>query len=190
VDVARTLATVDLDGDGTPETVKVTGGGGDCPNTVFAQVGKRYLAAPADADPPVTNAFGVAVPGRPGKLLVTRSEHPRGGYQLRVYAAGSAGLAELKTGGRSLLPFVATDVQEHPLSVDCADGGLVVTEAVPHEPPGVVAAWDVKRTTYAVDGLRLTPGATTEIADNVLPNELAKSYPDLVRHSAFTSCRA
>jgi hypothetical protein len=88
------------------------------------------------------------------------------------------------------LPFLATDVQEHPLSIDCGEGGLVVTEAVAHEPVGVVAAWDIKRTTYVVDGLHLIPGATAEVADNVLPNQLASKYPDLVRHTAFTSCRA
>jgi hypothetical protein len=190
VQVARTLATVDLDGDGTAETVKVTGSGGECPNTVFAKVGSRSFAAPTDDGPPVTNAFGVAIPGRTGRLLVTRSDHPRGGYQLRVYAAGPAELDELQIGGNPLVPFLATDVQEHPFSIDCGDGGLIVTEAVAHEPPGVAAAWDIRRTTYVFEGVRVTPGTTAEVADNVLPSQLGQKYPDLVRHTAFASCRA
>ncbi len=190
VQVARTLATVDLDGDGTAESVKVTGAGGECPNTVFVKLGSRPLAAAPDDGPPVTNAFGVAVPGRAGRLLVTRSDHPRGGYQLRVYAVGTSELDELQIGRNPLVPFLATDVQEHPFSIDCGDGGLVVTEAIPHEPPGVVAAWDIRRTTYVFEGGRITPGTSAEVADNVLPNQLGQNYPDLVKHTAFASCRA
>ena len=81
-------------------------------------------------------------------------------------------------------------MQEHPLSIDCTDGGVVVTEAVAHEPHGVIFAWDIKRTSYAVEGGEVTAGATEEIADNVLPGQLAAKYPDLVKYSAFTSCRA
>ena len=64
------------------------------------------------------------------------------------------------------------------------------TEAVAHEPVGIAPAWDIKQTTYAVDGTTVTKGATKEIADNVLPKDLEAKYPDLVKHSAFESCRA
>jgi len=140
--------------------------------------------------PPLSKAFAVEVPGREGALLVTRQDHPRGGFQLRLYAAGSDELVELRTDDGPLLPFVALDVQEHPLSVDCADGGVVVTEAVAHKPPGVMFAWDIQRTTYAVEGGEVTAGETEEIADNVLPAQLKSKYPDLVDYSAFKSCRA
>ena len=188
---AKTVATVDLDGDGSGEKVKLTAPGGECGNTLFAELGDGYVSISLESDaPPVMSAFTVAPAGDGGQLLVTRGNHPRGGYQLRVYAATAKELKELTVDGQPLLPFVATDVQEHPWSIDCSDDGLVFTEAVPHEPPGVAAAWDIKQTTYAVDGGSVSKGTTEEIADNVLPKDLSTKYPDLVKHSAFESCRA
>ena len=55
---------------------------------------------------------------------------------------------------------------------------------------GVVAAWDVQRTTYTLEDGKVTAGPTEEVADNVLPKQLAGKYPDLVEHAAFASCRA
>ena len=188
---AKTVATVDLDGDGTPETVKVTAAGGECTSTLFAKLGEGYVATAIAADqPPISSAFAVDLSGHEGQLLVTMANHPRGGYQLRVYAAGADKLVELQADGQPLVPFVATDVQEHPWSIDCSSDGLVFTEAVAHEPVGIAPAWDIKRTTYAVDGTRVTAGTTEEVADNVLPKQLAPTYPDLVKHTAFASCRA
>jgi len=186
---AKTLVSADLDGDGTAEAVKLTTPGGDCSTTLFAQLGEGYVATAIPTDPPVTSAFAVD-PGSGGQLVVTKADHPRGGYQLRVYAAGTDELAELKVNGQSLLPFVALDVQDHPWSIDCSADGLVFTEAVAHEPVGIAPAWDIKQTTYVVDGTSVTKGATKEIADNVLPKDLEATYPDLVKHSAFESCRA
>ena len=51
-------------------------------------------------------------------------------------------------------------------------------------------AWDIQRTTYAVEGGEVTAGETEEIADNVLPAQLKAKYPELVDYSAFKSCRA
>lgn len=107
-----------------------------------------------------------------------------------MFAPEGSTWVELKVDGHSLLPFVALDVQEHPLSVDCTNGGLVVTEATTHKPEGVAFAWDVTRTTYAVDGAQVTPGATRGVADNVLPRQLDAKYADLVKHTAFKSCRS
>lgn len=195
VSSARTVATADLDGDGRDETVKLTGPDGDCPDLLFARLGEAYVSAQLEVDgPPLTTAFAVEVPGGDGALLVTRQDHPRGGFQLRVYVADDGKLVELNVDDHPLVPFVALDVEEHPMSVDCADGGVVLTEAVAHEPVGVMFAWDVKRTSYAIDGTGVTPGVTAgpteEIADNVLPKQLRSKYPDLVRHAMFTSCRA
>ena len=188
---ARTVATADLDGDGKAEAIKLTAPDGDCANVLFAKLGEGFVHAqmPVGA-PPLSKAFAVEVPGREGALLVTRQDHPRGGFQLRLYAAGPDELVELKADDHSLVPFVALDVQERPLSVDCTDGGVVLTEAVAHKPPGVVFAWDIQRTTYAVEGGEVTAGETQEIADNVLPSQLEAKYPELVDYSAFKSCRA
>jgi hypothetical protein len=187
---ARTVATADLDGDGKGDAIKLTAPDGDCANLLFAKLGDEFVHAqmPFGA-PPLSKAFAVDVPGRKGALLVTRQDHPRGGFQLRVYAAGPDELVELKVKDRPLVPFVALDVQEHPLSVDCADGGVVLTEAVAHKPPGVVFAWDIQRTTYAVDGTEVTAGEPKEIVDNVLPAQLEAKYPDLVGFAAFKSCQ-
>lgn len=191
VGAAKTVASLDLDGSGGPEPVRLTAAGSDCPNVLFAEVGDRYFAAPFPGDqPPLSRAFGVALPGHQGELLVTRQDHPRGGFQLRVFAAAADRLAELRVKDRSLVPFVALDVEEHPWSIDCRDGGLVLTEAVTHEPAGVVFAWDIKRTTYSLEGAEVTAGPTEEIADNVLPEQLSTKYAELVRHAAFPTCRA
>jgi hypothetical protein len=140
--------------------------------------------------PPVSSTFRITVPGLPSPLLVTEQKHPRGGFQLRVFAPEKGTWTELEVDGHPLVPFIALDVKEHPLSIDCEDGGVVVTEAVPHEPHGVVFAWDVRRTSYAVDGAEVTAGTADEVADNVLPRQLEAKYPDLVRHTMFESCRA
>ena len=188
---AKPVTRADLDGDGTADDVRLTDPGSACPNLVFARVGRSYLAAQVPADgPPVRTAFGVSVPGERGQLLATRQEHPRGGFQVRLYGRAGDALTELQVSGHALIPFVATDVQEHPLSVDCAPGGLVLTEAVAHEPAGVAFAWDVKRTSYAVKGGVVTAGATDEVADNVLPAQLEARYPELTGYAMFKSCRA
>ena len=188
---ARTIATADLDGDGKSEAVKLTAADGDCANVVFARVGEGFVHVQLPVGgPPLSKAFAVEVPGREGALLVTRQDHPRGGFQLRLYAAGPDGLAELKTDDHAIVPFVALDVQERPLSVDCADGGVVLTEAVAHKPAGVMFTWDIQRTTYAVEGGAVTAGEPEKIADNVLPQQLRSKYPELVDYSAFESCRA
>ncbi len=187
---ARPLTQADLDGDGAKEDVRLTGTGGECPSLVFAQVGESYVAGqiPVDA-PPATSAFAVTVPGVTGDLVVTRQQHPRGGYQIRVFALGKDALVELRDGESPLLPFIATDVPERPLSIDCTAGGLVKTEAVAHEPRGVIFAWDVRRTTYSLQGGAVTRESSKEIADNVLPAQLDKRFPELAKYSLFASCR-
>ena len=69
------------------------------------------------------------------------------------------------------------------------DRGVVLTEAVAHKRPGGSSAWDIHRTTYAVEDGEVTAGATEEIADDVHPAQLEAKYPELVDYSAFKSCR-
>jgi hypothetical protein len=186
---ATTLTRADLDGDGTPEDVRLTSPQGDCPGVVFAKVGSGYLSAQVPTDgPPVTKAEAVAVPGVEGQLLATTQTHPRGGFQLRLFSAAGGRLTELEDGGSSLVPFVATDVQEHPLSLSCVRGALVKTEAVAHEPAGVMPAWDIRQTTYTFGTGGVTAGAPKEVADNVLPAQLDARYADLAGHTMFRGC--
>ncbi len=188
---ARTLTTADLDGDGAEEDVRITASGGECPNVLFAQVGDSFATGQIDTNaPPVSAAFAVSVPEVAADLLVTRQQHPRGGFQIRVFTLDEDTLVEVRDGDSPLVKFIATDVQEHPLSIDCTDGGLVLTEAVAHEPRGVMFAWDVRRTTYAVAPGAVSRESSEEIADNVLPAQLPRKFPQLVKYSMFESCRA
>ena len=187
---ATLLTRADLDGDGSPEEVRLTGSGGACPSMVFAKVGESYVAGQVPADsPPVSEAFAVAVPGVGPDLLVTRQQHPRGGYQIRIFSLSDNTLVEARDKESPLVKFIATDVQEHPLSIDCTEGGLVLVEALAHEPRGVIFAWDVFRKTYAVASGAVTLESTKEIADNVLPAQLEKKFPRLADYSLFKSCR-
>lgn len=186
---ARQVAEADLDGDGTPEEVRLTAAGDECSNVLFAEVGDGFVWGRVPAGtPPLRTAFGVQL-GEGSDLLVTRQEHPRGGFQVRVMARSGERLVELeREGGEPLVPFVATDVLEHPVSLSCDGDALVLTEAVAHEPPGVRAAWDVRRTTYVVaDGGARAQG-TEEVADNVGDGQLEKDYPELAAHQMFAGC--
>lgn len=190
---ARTLARVDLSGDGTRVPVRVTGSSGSCPDRVFVPVGDGFAVAPATpGEPPVDAAHAVVVPGVEGALLATRQSHPRGGLQLRLYAEQDGRLVELvRDGGAAqpLLPFVALDAPTGGVSARCTDGSIVVTEAVAHEPAGVVMAYDVRRTTYAVRDGEAVAGPTEETADNVLPAQLQQRFPDLLGPDVLEGCR-
>ncbi len=187
---AKVVAAVDLDGDGQADQVKLTGADGPCPNLVFADTSAGMLAAQVPNDgPPVTTVQGFGLGANAPQLLVTRQEHPRGGFQVRLWSSDGSRLRELTDAdGHSLVPFVATDVKEQPVSIDCAGDRLVVTTAVPHTPMGVMFAWDVRRTTYRVDDGRARVMDTAEIADNVRPDQLRKRYPALAGQQFFKSC--
>jgi len=186
---ARVVAEADLDADGSTEEVRLTSAGTDCPNALFAEVADGFVwgSLPAAA-PPLRTAFGVRL-GEGSDLVVTRQEHPRGGFQMRVFARAGARLVELdRDNGESLVPFVATDVQEHPVSVDCDQDALVVTEAVAHDPPGVMAAWDVRRSTFTVADGKAAAQGSEEVADNLQAGQLERDFPELVDHAMFASC--
>jgi hypothetical protein len=166
VEQAETLGAVDLDGDGTPDQVRLTATGGKCGDLLFAELGTGYVATPLSADePPVGSAFAIAPTWSEGQLLVTRADHPRGGYQLRVYTVDGETLTELTVDGNPPVPFVATDVTQGQARVDCSDEGIVVATG------GQV-------TSYAVDGTRVSASTPNEKAD------VPAGQP------AFASCRA
>lgn len=185
--------TVDLDGDGTAETVDhVTHpAGSGCPDVLTAEVRGQRVSARVDSDLPVRpeDLAVVRVPGRDGDLLLLTAQHPRGGFRAHLFGYADGEFAELTAGGAPLFDFIATDVLTTPTSATCQDGGFVVTQAKAHEPIGVVPAWDVFRTTYTVDGNEVTKGPTTEVADNVLDEQLHQQYAALVDYAFFEDCR-
>jgi len=181
---------LDLDGDGTPDDVAQVPASGGCPAVLEAHVGDDSLQAGLDGDLPVSAFAAVRIPGRDGEVLMTTQAHPRGGARTRLFGYDARTFAELKADGKPIFDFVATDAPTEHVSAACTADGFVVTEAVAHQPVGVVPAWDVYRTTYTVDGNQVTAGERAEAEDNVLESELPMKYPDVVKGAMFENCRA
>ena len=126
--------------------------------------------------------------------LSAAGDEPTGKLPPRWYVVPPAPTApfahdvRLSADGKPVFPFVATDVTTDPLTARCTADGFEVLHARAHTPIGVVPAWDVDRTTYTVDGNQVTASAATEIADNVLDEELPKKYADLVGYRLFENC--
>ncbi|MGO4258938.1 hypothetical protein [Marmoricola sp. RAF53] len=181
---------LDLDGDGTPDDVAQVPASGGCPAVLEAHVGDDTLQAELDGDLPVTSFAAVRFTGRDGDVLLTTQAHPRGGSQTRLFGYDARTFAELLADGKPVFDFVATDAPTEHVSAACTADGFAVTEAVAHQPAGVVPAWDVYRTPYAVAGNDVTAGARTEVDDNVLESQLPSKYPDVVKGAMFENCRA
>jgi hypothetical protein len=186
------LVTADLEGDGQAEPVQYASGSGGCSSVLFARVAGKRRGVHVDDALPVTAAATkvITVPGRKGQLLLLRQEHPRGGFQARLFGYADGKLEELTVDGQPIFPFVATDVTTTPLSATCIPSGFEVAEADAHKPIGVIPAWDVFRTTYTVEGNAVTMGDRNEEADNVLDEQLSKKYSALVKYQLFTNCVA
>jgi hypothetical protein len=183
---------LDLDGDGTADDLSVRPRTPSCEASLTATVSGREADATLDEDLPVdlSRSFAIAVPGRAGDIAVVLQTHPRGGLQARLFGYSDGKLQELTVAGRPILPFIATDVQTTPLSARCTADGFEILAARAHEPAGIVPAWDIDRTAYTIDGNAVARGDTTEIADNVLDEQLQATYADLVGHSLFENCLA
>lgn len=181
----------DLDGDGAADSVEFVDHR-DCPGALVAHVGEENFVAQIREDLPVRagDLQALALPGRTGEVLLVTVQHPRGGFQAHLFGYADGAFEELLVDGGPIFAFVATDTNSTPLSASCVDGGFAVSEAVAHEPIGVVPAWDVFRTTYAVDGNAVTKSPREEVADNVLDAELETRYRALTRHRFFEDCRA
>jgi hypothetical protein len=183
-------AAVDLDHDGVRDAVKVTTPDSACPHVMFTRLGDGRVVSLdlQTVDLSLDTGQRVVVPKRPGDLLAVRQVHPRGGFQEHLYGWDGTAFAEVTASGQPVVPFVATDSKGGFVSVSCADGALVVQQAVAHTPPGIVFAWDVTETSYTLHGSTAPPGATTKVADNVLDPQLSATYPHLAKREMFTGC--
>lgn len=181
---ARPVGTVDLDADGTADVVKLTTASEECPARLIAKAGDTYVGGelPGD-DPAPAKAFGVRLRGHAGDLLVTRQDHPRGGYQLHVFAKSADALVELTDAGKPLVPFVATDTRPIPYTVDCHGGAIVVSQAVAKSG----GTWDLSRTTYSVAGSTAAASGTVVAASGLSPKRIDQLMP--VGRALFPSCR-
>ena len=182
------VARADLDGDGTREPVRLTGAGGPCPHRLVA--GSRSVDVAGLGL--VAKRASVVRPGGQELVLVPAHSHPRGGSQPRLFTAGGRdGLTEVVTkAGDPVLPFVATDGGQPPTTATCRDGGIAVLTASAHQPPGVVLAWDVRRTSY-----RIEEGVAVRTEDAVVEKAVAdpllrKRLPALFDGSLFAGCSA
>jgi hypothetical protein len=178
----------DLDGDGRPEALSYVDNP-DC-RALHAEVGGRRLSAPVTGGMALRQGElqAVQIPGRTGQLLLVKQQHPRGGFQARLFGYADGTFEELHAEGKPIFDFIATDVLTTPTAVECLSNGFAVTQARRHQPIGVVPAWDVYRTAYVVDGNAVTKGATSEVADNVLDAALQRQYGALVDYDFFGTC--
>ena len=175
---------------GTAETTVrlVPPGDGPCAGGLVARSdsGVEGLAA-AGLDLDVDSARVVTLAGGDEILLVNGGAHPRGGFQPHVFAFDD-GLHEVLVEGNPLLPFVATDGGGLPATATCRDdGGIDVLAATTSEPPGVVMAWDVQRTSYRLDGGEATRTGTRQIRDHAADPVLREEMPALFEPDGFFS---
>ena len=87
-------------------------------------------------------------------------------------------------GDQPLVPFVATDVRPTSATVDCQDSTIVVDQAV----AGSGGTWDVRRTTYTVDGSTATQTGTKVVASKLTPKGVDQLMP--AGAAVFPSCRS
>lgn len=177
------VGTADVDGDGKPDAVKLTTGSKECPARLIAHVAEGYVGGelPGD-DPAPASAFGVSLTGHDGDLLVTQQDHPRGGYQLHVFADGPDGLVELKDGEQPLIPFVATDTRPIPYTVDCTGNSIEVNEAVARSG----GTWDLGQKTYSVEGSVAKRTGVSVLSSNLSPKRIDQLMP---AGRPFADCR-
>src|SRR3954452_10653170 len=195
------VARADLDGRRGPETVRLTGRSGPCHDSLVTLLAGRVAGVDVHgmdlAAKPAT-VVHLRGAGAPDLVLVSSRPHPRGGTQPHLFAAdaGDPGrpgrLVEVTAGGGAggpALPFLATDGGGAPVGATCTpDGGIAVDTATAHQPPGIVVAWDVTRTTYAIDdGLARRTGSSL-VADAAADPALRRDRPDLFSGDLFADC--
>ena len=77
------------------------------------------------------------------------------------------------------------------MGATCTDGGgLAVWTARTHEPPGVILAWDVYRTRYALAGDQVRRTSSGLVEQAVADPLLGKDRPFLFSGRLLTDCSA
>jgi hypothetical protein len=188
----REVATLSGGGTENASVRLVPAGDGPCAGGLVARTGAGVDGLDAGGlDLDVRSAQVVDLEGGGELLLVNGGSHPRGGFQPHVFAL-SGGLHEVQVDGNPLLPFVATDGGGTPATATCRDdGGVDVLAATTSEPPGVVLAWDVQRTSYRLEHGEATRIGTKQVRDHTADPVLRDEMPTLFEPDGFFSdCRS
>jgi hypothetical protein len=181
---ATVVARADLDDDGTPEDVRL------CAGRLVAKVGGSTAGvdvAPLDLD--ATRARVVHLHGAGDLVLVPSRRAADGRFQPHLFGAGRQGLTEVLLHGEPVLPPFASEPGTAPMTATCTDGGGVsVVTARAHQPPGIILAWDLTRTTYDVrDGVAVP--VRTSVTENAGADPvLRRRMPHLFDRSLFAGC--
>lgn len=174
-----TVARVRIDSEDQPVTVKLVTGKGPCAGGLVVRYGSGVTGQDVsglDLEPDTAEVVSI---GEQAVLRIDGAGHPRGGFQPHLFSV-EEGMAELSVNGGPLLPFVATDGGAAPMAVRCGRPGTVeVLTATTSEPPGVVLAWDVRRTTYEVHGSEATEIDSEQIRDHTADPLLHEQMPEL-----------
>jgi hypothetical protein len=189
------VARADLAANGSTDQVRlVRGGAGRCADSLVARVGDRVVGVSVrglDLVPKGAKVVHLKGMRAPDLVLVSSRPHPRGGSQPHLFGAtgSGAGLREVTTGGNPVVPFVATDGGAPPMTARCtAGGGIVMLTAKAHQPPGIVLAWDLTRTTYAVRDGRAVETSSAVVRKAVADPLLRKKMPELFDGALFADC--
>jgi hypothetical protein len=190
----KVVAKADLDGTGGTETIRLIGASDRrCHNSLVAVVEGRLVGTDVSRLHLVQNrAHAVQLHGKAAAdlVLLWSQPHPRGGSQPHLFGLRDSGrLVEVTLDGRPVLPFVATDGGGSPMTATCTgSGGIAVFTAVAHQPPGIVLAWDVTRTTYDVrDGRAMAVGSSM-VQEAAADPALRRSRPELFSGKLFANC--
>ncbi|RYE81357.1 MAG: hypothetical protein EOO74_00705 [Myxococcales bacterium] len=184
-DGARALTTLDLDGDGTEEELKL-GVGASCAGVLLAQVGEGHVSGQVSTTALVPPVRVLRLTGASADLFTTRETHPRGGFQMHVFGLQGSAITELMVDGAPLVPFVATDTSGPGTSARCTPGqGIEVLSAVPESMGNRL---DVTSRVFTITEGKVAAAAPRTVAEQVQPAEAMKKFPGLRTHAMFANC--
>ena len=181
----RVVVRADLDGDAaTREVLKLFAPGeGPCAGGLVLRSGSGVSGidvAHLGLDPAhVRVAF---LRGRPREAVIVAPSRPRGNGAVQTHLfvpTGGGHLAEVEEHGRPLLPLAAPR-DGHAVTATCAPTGRVdVWTGTPHQPAGIVLAWDVRRTTYRIDAGRALRDASHLVENGTADPTMRTKMPRL-----------
>ena len=185
----RVVGRLDVDDDGKAEPVRLPRSGACAPFLLaWAHGSVAWLRVSGmGIDPTAVQVVHL----RSGEdvLLLRHFEPRRHGYQPWLVAGGHRELALLGSREDPVLPFVHTDGGHAPVTATCTEDGFAVWTATAHTPPGIVASWDVHRTTYTLEGGRLVPGGGSVVARDVPDPTLRRERPQMYDpEGLFSDC--